>query len=145
MRKVYKDFLTDQPHRTFNLVGSDGQTIHNNIHLEDTTVYTQTGDKFGAGDMNKAVEVINNDNVTIPVSAWQNNIATLVVAEATTSSLHLILPQKLSRPAQQSELDNLEAVSKAGLADAGQETGKLYIRAKTVPTVELKVRIVSCL
>lgn len=146
MRKVYKDFLTDQPHRTFNIVGSDGQAIHNNIYLEDTTIYTQTGDKFGAGDINKAVENIIHDNIIIQANSWVGNIATINLAEVTLNSVHEILPAKVTRPTPTTEeLANTKAFASANLQDAGQETGKLYIYAEKVPSVDLKVRVISCL
>lgn len=46
-------------YRTYNVIGSDGQIIHQNIHLEKAYVPQQVGDNFGAQQINEMASAIN--------------------------------------------------------------------------------------
>lgn len=65
LRTDYKNDILDttqNEYRVYDIVNADGDVIQSNVHLEDKTVYTQTGDNFGAGDMNDQNTEINQLN-----------------------------------------------------------------------------------
>lgn len=67
LKTDYKDDVLDtsvNSKRTFNIVDQDGNIIFENVTLNDTTVYSQIGDSFGALDINstnEAIEQVNSD------------------------------------------------------------------------------------
>ena len=65
LKTDYKDQLLDSSantKRVYNLVDSDGNVVAENVSLEDVTVYSQSGDTFGATDINKTNEKVNQLN-----------------------------------------------------------------------------------
>lgn len=61
LKTDYKDDVLDtsvNSKRTFNIVDQDGNIIFENVTLNDTTVYSQIGDSFGALDINSTNEAI---------------------------------------------------------------------------------------
>lgn len=69
LKTDYKDQLLDSlvnTKRVYNLVDADGNVVRENVSLEDVTVYSQDGDNFGAADINKTNEEVNqlNRNLT---------------------------------------------------------------------------------
>ena len=61
LKTTYKDDLLDtsvNEKRKYNMI----QNADGTVSLEDVTVYSQVGDSFGAGDVNKANEKINELN-----------------------------------------------------------------------------------
>ena len=62
LKTDYKDDVLDasvNEKRLFNIVSKDGTVLFENVSLQDITVYTQNGDTFGAGDVNKQNQKIN--------------------------------------------------------------------------------------
>lgn len=60
LKTDYKDDVLDttvNEKRVYNLVDQSGNTVMSGLSLEDVTVYSQTGDSFGAQEINE----INND------------------------------------------------------------------------------------
>jgi len=148
MVKVYKDFLTEQQHRTFDIVGNDNQIIHSNVHLVDTTVYTQVGDKWGANDINTLVDMVEAvgtvgeiKTVTIQPGDWVDKKASATVTGVTATSVQLWYAPDLSTNPTQSELDNLQAIESANIKGRGQavDTVNLYC-AGTVPTIAITLK-----
>lgn len=69
LKTDYKDQLLNSlvnTKRVYNLVDADGNVVRENVSLEDVTVYSQDGDNFGAVDINKTNEEVNqlNRNLT---------------------------------------------------------------------------------
>lgn len=65
LKTDYKDQLLDSlvnTKRVYNLVDTDGNVVRENVSLEDVTVYSQNGDNFGAADINKTNEEVNQLN-----------------------------------------------------------------------------------
>lgn len=72
LKTDYKDQLLDtsvNTERKYNLVDSDGNVVQSGVFLRDITQYSQTGDTFGAADINKITakinEQVNFDNVEV--------------------------------------------------------------------------------
>jgi hypothetical protein len=144
MVKVYKDYLTNQLHRTFDIVDGDNQTIHSNVHFVDTTVYTQVGDKWGANDINDLNAKINSvvEDKVLASTDWVGSTApftyTLTVSDVTLTSNQEILPG-LNITATE-----LEALQGANLQDGGQTNGSITIKAfGEKPTINIPIRVLK--
>lgn len=78
LKTNYKDRLLDtsvNTERKFNLVDSDGNIIASGVSLRDITQYSQTGDTFGAADINKITAKINEQNKKIGTSAISASVS----------------------------------------------------------------------
>lgn len=51
-------------YRTYNVIGEDGQTIHENVHLEKAYLPRQVGDDFGAQQVNEITLAVNTVDET---------------------------------------------------------------------------------
>lgn len=61
LKTDYKDDVlatSQQGKRTFNIVGKNGEILFEDVHIEDTSKYTQVGDEYGQ-------EIINEQNSAI--------------------------------------------------------------------------------
>lgn len=67
LKTDYKNDILDtsvNEERTYNLVDANGNIVYEGVKLRETTVFTQEGDSFGAGDINATngmVNKLNND------------------------------------------------------------------------------------
>lgn len=76
LRTDYKDQLLDtsvNTERKYDLVDSDGNVVQSGVFLRDITQYSQTGDTFGAADINKITAKINeqNNNLSFLLKPWE--------------------------------------------------------------------------
>ena len=87
LKTNYKDRLLNasvNTERKFNLVDSGGNVIASGVSLRDITQYSQTGDTFGAADINKITAKINE----------QNNNLDWKLCQTATGSSSISLPSK---------------------------------------------------
>lgn len=87
LKTDYKDQLLDSlvnTKRVYNLVDADGNVVRENVSLEDVTVYSQDGDNFGAADINKTNEEVNQLNRNLEVV--NNNIKGLIKKTTVTGT-----------------------------------------------------------
>lgn len=93
LRTDYKDRLLDtsvNTERKFNLVDQDGNVIASGVSLRDITQYSQAGDTFGAADINKITEKINEQNSNLT----QNVLCDYIdLADYTSLSNAFIFPE----------------------------------------------------
>lgn len=84
LKTDYKDDVLDTSVnmvRKFNLVDTEGNIVMENVSLQDITEYSQTGDSFGAGDINQitkqvndlAAQVLTFTSKTVATSAWKSS------------------------------------------------------------------------
>lgn len=62
LRTDYEDDVLDaeaNEYRVYDIVDGNGNVVAANIHLEDKTVYSQTGDDYGSNDINEQNTFIN--------------------------------------------------------------------------------------
>lgn len=144
--KIYKDYETDQEHRTFNLVGADGQTIHANVHLVDTTVYTQVGDNLSASGLNSIIDAMGKTaktkQVTIPANAWSDKKCNINVEGVTATSIQILAIPELSDNPTPTEIEMQEMIANANIKTRGQSlnTIKLYALGD-VPTKQIVLNV----
>ena len=84
LKTDYKDQLLNSlvnTKRVYNLVDADGNVVRENVSLEDVTVYSQNGDTFGATDINKTNEKVNqiNNKLGVIVGSYVNADGDLVI------------------------------------------------------------------
>lgn len=67
LRTDYEDDVLDaeaNEYRVYDIVDGNGNVVAANVHLEDKTVYSQTGDDYGSTDINEQNTFINGLKAT---------------------------------------------------------------------------------
>lgn len=67
LRTDYQDDVLDaevNEYRVYDIVDGNGNVVAANVHLEDKTVYSQTGDDYGSTDINEQNTFINGLKAT---------------------------------------------------------------------------------
>lgn len=112
------------------------------ISLEDVTTYEIEGSKFGADDMNATNKAVNYSIVetTLEQLKWGTDNPpqyTLEVEGVTETNINEILPAIDITESQ------AEALQQANLFDAGQEVGKIILKALGErPNQDIPVRVI---
>lgn len=75
LKTNYLDFISSTANRFAKVSLEDDTVVHAKVKLEDITTYTQTGDTFGASDLNETNTQVNTNetNITTNASAISDN------------------------------------------------------------------------
>ena len=167
LKTDYKDDVFSGDRKYQKKDNSDGT-----ISLVDKTAYSQKGDIFSAADINATNKAVNGlsavattsanglmsaadkakmngisagatknvsttKSYTLSASSWSSGTYTISDSLITASSNQEILP------AIGITTDQMKALQKAMITDAGQTSGSLTIKAMgTVPTIDIPIRVI---
>ena len=147
LKTNYKDAVLDASENTtrvFDIVDDQGNVISANVHLEEKTVYSENGDKFGARDMNDTNEEINKhtSNLTDGYGGTDEEFRYGTDGNGERGYIVTVNGEDEFRPFKTKHTETVTPNSRA-LYDMGIDHKKRYIDLSAVPNINTTTRTIS--